>query len=51
MAWSAARDTMMKTSADPDARRVLGTLNSKRWHESVFSWMTKYLDVNTKLVP
>ena len=30
---------------------VLGTLNSKRWHESVFSWMTKYLDVNTKLVP
>jgi dipeptidyl aminopeptidase/acylaminoacyl peptidase len=23
---------------------VLGTLNSKRWHESVFSWMKKYLE-------
>ncbi len=30
---------------------VLGTLNSKRWHESVFGWMSKYLEPNSKLVP
>jgi len=30
---------------------VLGTLNSKRWHESVFGWMNKYLEPSAKPVP
>ena len=30
---------------------VLGTLNSKRWHESVLGWMTRYLEPPERPVP
>jgi dipeptidyl aminopeptidase/acylaminoacyl peptidase len=30
---------------------VLGTLNSKRWHEQVFGWMSKYIGPAARPVP
>ena len=37
------QDDLRKLVFPDEGHWVLGALNSKRWHESVFAWMNKYL--------